>query len=264
MLSSFVFPLPSGNLLIPVMSFVSAVSLTNAGYQEIKGKNVQYSKFSNVDKESSAGRQIQIPSRIGMLSLYTPAFLAGSFSFIIFPDESFRFLLVKSALTIHFFKRILELLFVHKYSGKMLLETVIQISLNYFISTAMTIYAQNIIQEFPDPLINLEYLGIILFLVGITGNFFHHYLLSKLRDEGDKQYKIPKGGMFDFVICPHYLFEILVFWGIAFISQTMFGFSSAIGTMFYLMGRSYATRKWYLDKFDDFPKHVKAIIPFVF
>ncbi|KAK2457163.1 3-oxo-5-alpha-steroid 4-dehydrogenase family protein [Trifolium repens] len=90
------------------------------------------------------------------------------------------------------------------------------------------------------------------------------YLLSKLRGKGEKGYKIPKGGLFDYVICPHYLFEIIAFYGFSFISQTLYGFSFALGTTFYLLGRSYAARRWYVSKFEDFPKNVKAIIPFFF
>jgi very-long-chain enoyl-CoA reductase len=146
----------------------------------------------------------------------------------------------------------------------MAVDSAIPISLSYFLSSATIIYAQHLTLEFPEPPINLLYPGIALFLIGIIGNFYHHYLLSKLRGKGEKEYKIPKGGLFDYVICPHYLFEIIAFYGFSFISQTLYGFSFALGTTFYLLGRSYATRRWYLSKFEDFPKNVKAIIPFFF
>jgi len=104
----------------------------------------------------------------------------------------------------------------------------------------------------------------VLFLIGISGNFYHHYLLSKLRGEGEREYRIPKGGLFELVICPHYLFEIIGFLGISFISQTSYAISFTLGSIFYLMGRSYATRKWYLSKFEDFSEDVKALIPYAF
>jgi very-long-chain enoyl-CoA reductase len=104
----------------------------------------------------------------------------------------------------------------------------------------------------------------VLFLIGIIGNFYHHRLLSKLRSKNDKEYKVPKGGLFDLVICPHYLFEILGILGISLTAQTLYAFSFFIGSTLYLMGRSYATRRWYLSQFKDFPRDVKALIPFVF
>jgi len=146
----------------------------------------------------------------------------------------------------------------------MLLDSAIPITLSYFLSAATMVYAQHLTQGLPEPPINLLYPGIVMFVVGIIGNFYHHYLLSNLRAKGEKEYKIPKGGLFGIVICPHYLFEIIQFYGISFISQTLYAFCFTLGTTFYLLGRSYSTRKWYLSKFEDFPKNVKAIIPFVF
>ncbi|KAF5948126.1 hypothetical protein HYC85_014083, partial [Camellia sinensis] len=161
-----------------------------------------------------------------------------------FPNKGFRFLLVNSALTIHFFKRLFEVLFIHKYNSVMYLDVTIPISLSYFISTSTMIYAQHLTLGFPEPPLDLKDAGISM-------------------KRGDKGYKIPKGGLFDLVICPHYLFEILGFIGISCISQTLYAFSFTLGTTIYLIGRSYATRKWYLTKFQDFPKNVKSLIPFV-
>jgi len=146
----------------------------------------------------------------------------------------------------------------------MALDSAIPITLSYFLSAVTMIYAQHLTQGLPEPPINLLRPGILMFVVGILGNFYHHYLLSNLRGKGEKEYKIPKGGLFEIVICPHYLFEIIQFYGISFISQTLYAFCFTVGTTFYLLGRSDSTRKWYLSKFEDFPKNVKAIIPFVF
>ncbi|XP_043702985.1 3-oxo-5-alpha-steroid 4-dehydrogenase 1-like [Telopea speciosissima] len=268
-LLSIVFP-PPPSIFIGTMSAVSLMSLAYGGYSEVKGKNMQYSKFWNVNnlqkKKTLIGKEevTELSGRTGMFILYTPAFLAGVVSFSIFPDEGLRFMLVDAALTIHFLKRILEVLFIHKYSGKMVLDTVIPITLSYFISTASMIYAQHLTQGFPEPTVDLKYIGVALFFVGIGGNLYHHYLLSRLREKSDLGYKIPKEGMFNLVLCPHYLFEILGFVGVFFISQTLYSFSFTLGTLMYLMGRSYATRKWYLSKFENLSKEVKCLIPFVF
>eukprot|EP00262_Sarcandra_glabra_P012399 TRINITY_DN3190_c0_g1_i1.p1 TRINITY_DN3190_c0_g1~~TRINITY_DN3190_c0_g1_i1.p1 ORF type:complete len:128 (-),score=9.61 TRINITY_DN3190_c0_g1_i1:74-457(-) len=126
------------------------------------------------------------------------------------------------------------------------------------------IYSQILTQGIPDPALDLKYIGIFMFFVGIGGNFYHHLILSKLRETGDSEYKIPKGGLFSLVICPHYLFEIIGFIGVSFISQTVYSFSYTLGTIFFLMGRSYATKNWYLSKFPNFPQEVKALIPSLF
>ncbi|KAH8501974.1 hypothetical protein H0E87_016652 [Populus deltoides] len=263
MLSRVIFPTPNP-LFITIMSMTS-LSFSVIGLFEGLGKNFKYSKFSNFNVEKSTSKQNNtVCSRDAMLVVYIPAFLSAVAFSGLFPNVGLRFLLVKSALTIHFFKRILEVLFVHKYSGGMAVDTVIIITLGYFTTTLITIYALSLTQGFPEPPVDLKYPGVVLFLVGIVGNFYHHHLLSLLRTKNDNGYKVPKGGLFGLVTCPHYFFEILIFLGISFISQTLYTFASTISTICYLMGRSYATRRWYLTKFDDFPKDVKAIIPYVF
>lgn len=243
------------------MALVTVVSNASVGISGIRGKQLQYSKFWNVGTEKSTPK---LPGKMGMLIAYTPAFLFSLATFGMFPNEGLRFVLLKSALTIHFFKRICEVLFVHKYSGPMFVDIATMISLSYFINTALMIYAQHLTQGLQEPQVDLKYPGIVIFLVGLSGNFYHHYLLSKLRGEGKKEYKIPKGGLFNLVICPHYLFEILGFIGVSCIAQTWSALSFTLGSAILLMGRSYGTRRWYISKFEDFPKHVKAFIPFVF
>ncbi|MFQ6655560.1 hypothetical protein Gotur_026069 [Gossypium turneri] len=250
-------------LLLTGASVLTLLLLAILGVLEIRGINMKYSKFVNA-ASSSSSISFKVPSRVGMLLLYTPAFLVGVASFWLYPADDSRFLFLKSAVTIHFFKRLFEVIFIHKYSGEMSLDTIIIILVSYFFVSLSLIYTQTFNQGLSEPSIDLKYLGIALFLIGISGNFYHHYLLSKLRTKGDKDYKIPKGGLFELVICPHYLFEILEFLGISLISQTLYSFSVTLGSALYLMCRSYVTRKWYVSKFEDFPKEVKAFIPLVF
>ncbi|KAK5794980.1 uncharacterized protein LOC108488855 [Gossypium arboreum] len=261
MVLEIVFP-PS--LVLIAASVLNLLSLTILGVLETREIHLKYSKFFNASTSSSSSISFKVPSRVGMLLIYTPAFLVGVASFWLFPDGDFRFLLLKSAITIHFFKRILEVIFIHNYSGGMSLDTIIIILVSYFFVSLSLIYTQTFNQGLSEPSIDLKYLGIVLFLIGICGNFYHHCILSKLRTKGGKEYKIPKGGLFELVICPHYLFEILGFLGISLISQTLYSFSTTLGIAVYLMCRGYVTRKWYMSKFEDFPKEVKAVIPYVF
>ncbi|KAL5999381.1 hypothetical protein ACLOJK_040841 [Asimina triloba] len=257
------------------MSGVSLVSLTLIGLAEARGKHLQYSKFANTNNTniffaSPSPSRVRLSSRSGMLILYTPALLAGlasTFSPLLLAHQR-KSLLLSSALFVHFLKRVLEVLFVHKYSGGMMLDSAILISLSYFLATVNAVYAQHFTHGLYNPIppvVDLLLPGVVLFFIGISGNLYHHCLLAKLRNkDDDKGYKIPKGGFFSLVICPHYLFEIVEFVGIAFIAQTIFAFSFTFGTIAYLMGRSYATRKWYLSKFPNFPRQVKALFPFLF
>ncbi|KAF7848499.1 hypothetical protein BT93_L1887 [Corymbia citriodora subsp. variegata] len=253
---NFIYP-PPPSVFTTAMSVITAASQANAGLSEVRGVHLQYSKFALASHK-------KVPSRTGMLLFYSPAFLAGLASFSIFPDGGLRFLILRSAISLHFFKRILEVLLVHKFSGGMGVDSTVVISLSYFLSTVTLIYSQHLSRGLPEPLVDLLYPGMALFLIGMAGNFYHHILLSRLRQGGDREYKIPKGGLFGRVICPHYFFEAIEFVGISFISQTVYSCSWSLGVLLYFLGRSHATRRWYTSKFEDFPEDVKALIPFIF
>lgn len=104
---SFVYP-PPPSVFMTVMAVISTAGVANAGLSEIWGAHLKYSKFWNV---TSPKREAQVSSQTGMLVLYVPAFLTGAASFWVFPagdDGGLRFLLLRSALTLHFLKRVLE------------------------------------------------------------------------------------------------------------------------------------------------------------
>ncbi|CAI9774815.1 unnamed protein product [Fraxinus pennsylvanica] len=193
----FMYPPPS-NLFVIATSAISILLTVNSGIMEFKGKHTQYSKLWNfgVDQKIAAHKKAKISSKIGMILGYTPALFVGVGSFFLAPVGDFRFDLLRSAITIHFFKRIFEVLFVHNYSGFMDTEAAISISIGYVVYTATTIYSHYLTLRFPEPQTDLKYVGALLFLVGISGNFYHHYLLSKLRTKDEKNYKIPQGGLF--------------------------------------------------------------------
>nr|CAB3451982.1 unnamed protein product [Digitaria exilis] len=248
--------------VVAAMTAAFAPALAFLSFSEFRGGHLAYSKFA---RASAA----LLPSRAGMFVLYAPAFVAALASFAV-PGavQGPRAHLLAAAIAIHFLKRVLEVLFVHRYSGSMPLVTALFISSYYLSSSIAMIYAQHLSNGLPDPAVDLLYPGVLVFFVGIAGNFYHHYLLSRLRASGGggsdkKVYKIPRGGLFELVVCPHYLFEIIGFFGFAMISQTLYALAVAIGTAAYLAGRSAATRKWYAAKFEEFPARVKALVPYV-
>ncbi|XP_076914074.1 uncharacterized protein LOC143587698 [Bidens hawaiensis] len=263
--SLLLFP-PPHSLFITTMSFVNLLSLTIAGYMELIDKHKRYGKFfyASSSNKSKNEENHRLLSRNGMLVFYAPSFIVTLVALATIPRQDLRFIMVEYVLVFHFSKRILEVLFVHKFSGFMMVNDAITIGASYCVSTTTMIYAQYVSQELPEPSIDLKRVGLVVFFIGITGNFYHHCILSSLRKKGDKVYKIPKGGMFDLIICPHYLFEIVEFIGVSCISQTTFTLCFTLGTIFLLITRSYATRKWYILKFGDtFRKDIKAIIPYL-
>ncbi|WOL19618.1 3-oxo-5-alpha-steroid 4-dehydrogenase 2 isoform X1 [Canna indica] len=256
------FPAPP-SLFLTAMTVVSFVSLVQNGVGEVRGQNCGYSKFffSSGGKEAAGKR---VSSRVGMLLFYTPALVAAVAAAYFLADASDRCRLLSLIFSLHFFKRDFEVLFIHKYSGHIFVDITFIISMSYGMSVVCMTYSQYLTQGMQAPSLDLKNIGLVLASIGMIGNLYHHYILSTLRKEGEKGYKVPKGGLFGLVICPHYLFEITEYIGIFCISQTVYSFFYLIGTAVYLSGRSYATRRWYISKFDDFPRNVRALIPFVF
>jgi len=254
-------------------SAAAAVVVAFLAISEFLGDNLAYSKFSR----GGLGKKPQpisrrLPSRGAMLLIYAPALAAALASFAV-PDavSGPRERALAAAIAAHFLKRVLEVAFVHRYSGSMPLPTALLISSYYLSNAVAMVYVQRLSRGLPEPRVDLLCPGALTFAVGLAGNFYHHWLLSRLRaghgagggDGGEKAYRIPTGGMFGLVVCPHYLFEIAVFFGFAMISQTLYALTVALGTAAYLAGRSYTTRKWYASKFEDFPASIKALVPYV-
>ncbi|HKJ39664.1 MAG TPA: DUF1295 domain-containing protein [Anaerolineales bacterium] len=196
-----------------------------------------------------------------MIILYTlPIVAATATAWPYLLNASVIQLIVYAAVTLHFAKRVLESLFLHTYSGKMETLSLILIAAIYSIVAGMICYlnAQTI------PAIDVWfYIGMLIFFVGETANFYHHKLLVDLRKAGDG-YHIPRGGFFEYAACPHYFFELVSWLGILFLSRHLFALLALIVFTAYLTERSMKTRKWYQEKFSEFPKERKSIVPFVF
>lgn len=109
---------PPISIIITTMCIITVIVSGYLGLSEIKGTHLQYSKFWNAnDAKSKSLAEIKLSGKAGMLLLYAPAFVTALSSFWVYPirDLDLRFLLICSALTVHFFKRIFEVIFYILY-----------------------------------------------------------------------------------------------------------------------------------------------------
>lgn len=105
-------------------------------------------------------------------------------------------------------------------------------------------------------------MGIALFFTGFTINNHSDHILLNLRKPGETGYKIPKGGMFKYISAPNYFGEILEWIGFVLAAWSLPALSFAVWTIANLAPRAITNHKWYLEKFADYPKERKALIPF--
>jgi protein-S-isoprenylcysteine O-methyltransferase Ste14 len=185
------------------------------------------------------------------------ALFAGGSTYLASPSA--YQLIVFACLSAHFLKRLLESWFLHKYSGPVNPLAVVAISCFYSLTTFLPAYINR------NPVSEIDLVvaaGLGVFLVGESLNFTHHKILADLRSVS-MEYVIPRGGLFDAVACPHYLFEIVSWLGLCLIFPhiSMFLFFSAM--VIYLLIRSLQTLAWYRARFPDFPPNRKAILPFI-
>jgi 3-oxo-5-alpha-steroid 4-dehydrogenase 1 len=105
--------------------------------------------------------------------------------------------------------------------------------------------------------------GSALFLVGLGVNLHADTVLIHLRKPGETGYKIPKGGMYRWITAPNYFGEILEWCGWALLTWSLPGLAFAVYTIANLAPRALSNHAWYREKFPDYPRERRALIPFV-
>ena len=106
-------------------------------------------------------------------------------------------------------------------------------------------------------------LGLLCFLGGWAINQHADFILFRLRQPGDSDYKIPHGGLYRWVSCPNYLGEILEWAGWALATWSLAGSAFAVFTLANLLPRALANHGWYKTQFADYPSSRRALIPFL-
>lgn len=139
----------------------------------VEGSNIlnfAYSKFGVKDRNKG------MPSKAGMFAVYFPPLLTFLVSAHHIVGITWWHTVISTLIIIHFTKRCMETLYIHRYSGSMSYITVISISFFYSIfSYTIGYYLANRIDGRGEVLeiINLREfeIGLFLFIAGICGNY---------------------------------------------------------------------------------------------
>ncbi|MEJ6615610.1 MAG: DUF1295 domain-containing protein [Crocinitomicaceae bacterium] len=105
--------------------------------------------------------------------------------------------------------------------------------------------------------------GITLFIGGAVINNISDHILIHLRKPGETGYKIPTGFMYKYISCPNFFGEMTQWIGFAIMACNLPALTFCVWTIANVFPRAIKHHSWYKEKFADYPKERKAVIPFI-
>lgn len=208
-----------------------------------------------------------IPQRTAWIVMESPAvvawlaiFLAGTHAFETVP-------LVLAALwQLHYLQRVCVFPFLIRSHGKTTPLAVVAAAIVFNVLNAY-VNARWVSELGSYPVAWLSrpsfWIGAALFVAGFVGNVHADAVLRRLRKPGESGYAIPRGGLYQLVSSPNYLCEIVEWTGWAILGWSLAGTSFALYTAANLVPRAITHHRWYKEKFSDYPRERKAILPFL-
>jgi len=209
-----------------------------------------------------------IPAKVGWVVMEFPSFLIMIIAFFIGDTTSMLALAFLIIWEIHYVQRTFIFPVLMRPGGKMpliiALFSIIFNAMNSYINGWYLVSASHLsydVSWFSTP----QFIaGLALFLVGFIINVHSDHVMRTLRKPGETGYKIPMKGLHRFVANPNYFGEILEWAGWAILTWSLPGLAFFVFTIANLVPRAHANRKWYREKFPDYPKSRKRVIPFIY
>ncbi len=106
-------------------------------------------------------------------------------------------------------------------------------------------------------------LGWLTYELSFWLTVYSESIIRNLRDGKGPRYKIPYGGGFKYITSPAYFGELLGWLGWSIMSRNPAGLVVFLISCGNLVPRAFATQRWYHEKFEDYPKDRKVLIPFL-
>ena len=183
-----------------------------------------------------------------------------------FPTPSLVQSLSVLIISMHFFKREIETVFIHRFSNATMPFSNIYkncghywglagVFLAYFTYSPTAPSAGSV-----SPL--LTYPGLALFVFGELANLYTHLVLRSLRRPGTKERQIPRGFGFGWVTCPNYFFETIAWLGIILVTKSWAtAVFTAVGFVQMVLWAQKKERAYRKDFGDKYKKKRSVIIP---
>ncbi|KAL8890064.1 MAG: hypothetical protein Q9215_002745 [Flavoplaca cf. flavocitrina] len=161
----------------------------------------------------------QISWRLVFILEYLGPLLIHPLLYVLLPNPpSFLQTLSCTLITLHFLKREIETLFLHRFSSAtMPLLNLFKNSAHYWLLAGLNIAFWTYRSSAPaagDSNPWITWPSVALYIIGELGNLNTHVVLRSLRSTGGNERGIPHGFGFGLVTCPNYMFETLAWIGI--------------------------------------------------
>eukprot|EP00742_Colponemidia_sp_Colp-10_P011500 GILJ01012782.1.p1 GENE.GILJ01012782.1~~GILJ01012782.1.p1 ORF type:complete len:312 (-),score=20.83 GILJ01012782.1:151-1086(-) len=204
--------------------------------------------------------------------------------------DCFRCVLCCCLMQVHLLRRCYESFFITVFSATAKMHLLVYIlGIGFYMLTSFSILLESEFMGTADSdwfftdnftcnvgsILSLSLVSaLFLFIFSSYSQHRSHRILADLRtDHVDStfsstknSYRIPRGGLFDLISCPHYFAEFGIY--VSFIILTQ-GRSTVLWLQFIwvvvnLTITANRTHRWYREKFKNYPRKRKTIIPYVF
>ena len=219
---------------------------------------------------SNAWGSFKLPSRLGWILMEVPSVIIFTTVFCLSPNKNTGTIALYIIWLFHYVYRSLVFPFITKSKNEMPIMLMFSAMSFQLVNTYLQAgYVLIINPEFfaGDFLTSWQFiLGLVVFLIGSFINRQADYILRNLRKGKPSQteYYIPQGSLYKYISCPNHFGEMIIWLGWAIMLQSWVGFAFFIWTIANLLPRARTSHKWYKEKFADYPKERKALIPFIF
>lgn len=206
-----------------------------------------------------------IDKRTGWILMETPVLIVILYCFLQGDKPLNVSVVFVAAFVVHYTNRALIYPFRIRVAGKKMPVSMVLSSMAFYVINGYLLgYYFGSLREYPPEWLHDPrfLIGLALFAGGFAINIQSDNILIRLRQPGEAAYKIPQGGFFRFVSCPHYFGEIIEWTGFAIMSWSLPGLVYALWVGLPLVAQAVQAHRWYRDQFSDqYPPGRRAVIP---
>ncbi|KAM9435817.1 polyprenal reductase [Clarias gariepinus] len=185
-------------------------------------------------------------------------------------------LVLQALLWVHSLRRLLECLFVSVFSNGMINIVQYAFGLSYYILLGLTVLSVNAtLPTEASSVLSFSQLiwhtsGVLLFLWASWLQHCSLSLLASLRTNSSGRvetltHRMPRGGWFELVSCPHYLAELMIYMALS-VCCSCVSFTWWLVVLYVLCNQALAAHlchEYYRSTFKSYPSGRKAFIPFL-